>query len=168
MLLDRGEIINALFRETDRAQRMKTPLALIQIAIDDCSDGCSQSASEIVERMTQLLRSYDLIGALDGGTFLVILPGCNGSGAVMLAERLKSEVSLFQMHPGERPAGLAAYFGIVSSGSRSPMVVIREAELALQRAKTDGPGSIQFSNEATQPGRAASPCSDLPLETLRR
>jgi len=165
MLLDRSEIINALFRETDRAQRMKTPLALIQIGIDDCSDGYSQP-EEIVERIIQLLRSYDLIGAVGRAVFLAVLPGCDGTDAILLAERLKREVFCVPARTGAR-TGPDACFGVVSSGGRSPMVVMREAELALQRARTDGPGSVECSEPAGADPSAYF-CPGLPLETLRR
>jgi|SRR6516165_7849067 diguanylate cyclase (GGDEF)-like protein len=152
MLLDRSELISALFRETDRAQRTKTPLALIQVGIEQAPspflNESDVAVDAIVERVTRLLRSYDLIGNLGGGVFLVVLPECDGPQAALLAERLKAEIFRAPMRDGEqvRPD---ACFGVVSSGGRSPLVVMRDAELALQRARKNGSGSIEFSTEAT-------------------
>jgi two-component system, cell cycle response regulator len=96
MLLSRDELVSALFRETDRAQRMKTPLSVIEFGIDDSERSRNQlgtelfreAVREIVERITRLSRSYDFMGALSEDTFLVALPGCESSNAMMLAERL--------------------------------------------------------------------------------
>ena len=38
MLLSRDELVSALFSETDRAQRLKMPLALIAIGLAECPD----------------------------------------------------------------------------------------------------------------------------------
>jgi diguanylate cyclase (GGDEF)-like protein len=168
MLLNRSGFISALFCETDRAQRMKSTLALIQIGIDDCNDSLSQSADEIVKRIAQLLRSYDLIGELGGGMFLLALPGCDGSSAVTLAERLRTEVFRLPVRLGSREACVAACFGVVVSGGRSPLVVMHEAELAVQRAKKNGPGFVEFSTEAARSDPAAFLRPDSPPETVRR
>jgi hypothetical protein len=46
---------------------------------------------------------------------------------------------------------LSACFGVASSHGRSPVVVLREAEQALQWAKAEGPESIQFFGDSAQP-----------------
>jgi hypothetical protein len=48
MLLSRNEFLNAFFSETDRAQRMKTPLALIAIEMDD--DGSESESDALMKR----------------------------------------------------------------------------------------------------------------------
>ena len=66
---------------------------------------------------------------------MLVLPGCSALNARTLAERLRDEV--FAMHRGglaARRLRLKACFGVASSGGRSPFVVLREAESALQRA----------------------------------
>jgi hypothetical protein len=168
MLLDRSEIISALFRETDRAQRMKTPLALIQIGIElppsPFPDDSDRAIDEIVDRIARLLRSYDLIGNLCRGVFLVALPGCSGTDAVLLAERLSAEILCVQQRTSEQ-ARLNASFGVVSSGGRSPLVVMRDAESALETARKNGQGSIEFSPEAADTDPSLFLYPDLSLES---
>jgi hypothetical protein len=69
----------------------------------------------------RLLRTYDLFGRPRTDAFLIGLPGCNLHNAVILAERIRQ--------------------------GRSPLVVLREVERALQRARENGSDSIQCGYE---------------------
>ncbi|MGB7546343.1 MAG: GGDEF domain-containing response regulator [Terracidiphilus sp.] len=152
---NRATLLSMLFRETDRVQRMKTPLCLLLFDIDDFghwnsrlgADLCDDLLCQAVERTTRLLRSYDLLGRPGKDEFLLVLPGCASVSAVMLAERLRLEVFSAPFHVAGTTIRLSACFGIASSEGRSPVVVLREAEQALQQAKEAGPESIQcFTN----------------------
>jgi len=143
MLLSRNELISILFRETDRAQRMKTPLSLIHYGICDWQRWQSQlgqvsldaAVSAIAVRIIRLLRCYDSVGQVTSGEFLLILPGCNSSNAATMAERLNTEVFGSPVSSGQNQLCFTACFGIATSGGRSPIVVLREAERALARAR---------------------------------
>lgn len=146
----RATLLHLLFRETDRAQRMKSPLSLILIALHGIDAITTSSGEdllgEIFARVSRVLRSYDLFGRLDDGEFFVLLPGCGLSGAVMLAERLMAGVFANPL----RIAGtvrLSACFGITSSMGRSPVIVLREATQALREASTSGPGAVVCFSE---------------------
>ncbi len=152
---NRATMLSMLFRETDRVQRMKTPLSLLVFDIDDFghwnaelgTDTCDSLLQLVVERAIRLFRSYDLFGRTGEDEFLVVLPGCSTVDAVLLAERLRTEVFAEPFSPHDRAVRLSACYGIASSKGRSPVVVLREAELALHAAKTAGPESIQcFTN----------------------
>ncbi len=151
MLLSRDELVSALFCETDRAQRMKMPLALMAVGLVDCArrraemgenlfDGAVTAA---VERMMRLLRCYDSMGRIADGEFVLVLPGCNLFNAKTLAERLRNQTLKAQAEASGEKILLNAYYGVASSGGRSPLVVLLEAERALQRARATGSGSIQ-------------------------
>jgi GGDEF domain-containing protein len=75
--------------------------------------------------------------------FLLVLPGCSAVNAVLLAERMRVDVFCTPFRVGSDVVRLSACFGIASSQGRSPVVVLREAEQALQWARTAGPESIQ-------------------------
>ena len=151
MILDREEIVSALFRETDRAQRMKMPLALIKVGI--VTSGRSRTAPEattfdaalreIVGRITPHLRCYDAVGQMATREFLLVLPGCSISNARTLAERLRNEM-FDALAPGcATVMQFHACFGIASSGGRTPFVVLREVDRALLSARADDADSIQ-------------------------
>jgi diguanylate cyclase (GGDEF)-like protein len=132
---NRETILSMLFRETDRVQRMKSSLCMILFDIDDFghwnsrlgADACDELLCQVVGRTTRLLRTYDLLGRPGMDEFLVALPGCNPSNAVMLAERLRIEVFCSPFHVDGEAIRLSACFGIATSQGRSPMVVLREA-----------------------------------------
>ncbi|MGO9338519.1 MAG: GGDEF domain-containing protein [Terracidiphilus sp.] len=148
---NRETILTMLFRETDRAQRMNSPLSLLLLDIDDFGhwnsrlgiDACDELLGQVAGRITRLLRSYDILGRPGKDEFLLGLPGCNAINAVTLAERIRTQVFCTPFRVGENSIRLSACFGIASSLGRSPVVVLREAELALQWARTAGPESIQ-------------------------
>lgn len=152
---NRSSMLSLLFRETDRVQRMKTPLCLLLLDVDDFghwnsrlgTEACDALLCKVVERTQRLLRSYDVLGRAGKDEFLMILPGCSTVDAVLLAERLRTEVFATPFHVAGEAIRMSACFGISSSEGRSPVVVLREAELSLQRAKEAGPESIQcFGN----------------------
>jgi two-component system cell cycle response regulator len=142
MLLNRDELIAALFRETDRAQRMKTSLSVILCGIDGWDELRSslgvhkleKTEQEIVRRIVRHLRCYDSVGRYGDGEFAVILPGCNSFSAIPMAERLATDVFGPTVGLGTEQLTLAACFGVAGSGGRSPMVVLRNAEQALKNA----------------------------------
>ncbi len=159
---NRETLLAMLFRETDRVQRMKSSLCLVLFDIDDFghwnerlgSDACDDLLCQVVGRTARLLRSYDLFGRAGKDEFLLALPGCTSVNAVMLTERLRLEVFCSPFRINGDTIRLSACFGIASSMGRSPVVVLRESEQALQAAKASGPESIQFFNDAQHPSAA--------------
>jgi two-component system, cell cycle response regulator len=148
---NRETILTMLFRETDRVQRMNGSLSLLLLDIDDFghwnsrlgNDACDDLLCQVAARITRLLRSYDILGRPGKDEFLLGLPGCDAINAVALAERIRTEVFCTPFHVGADSIRLSACYGIASSLGRSPVVVLREAEQALQWARTEGPESIQ-------------------------
>lgn len=148
---NRTTLVALLFRETDRAQRMKTPLTLLGFDVDDFghwnaelgAEACDALLTGIAARARHVFRSYDLFGRSGEDEFLAMLPGCTTYDATLLAERLRTEVFAETYHVHGRSVRLSACFGIACSGGRSPVVVLREAELALREAKAAGPETIR-------------------------
>jgi diguanylate cyclase len=91
--------------------------------------------------------------------FLLVLPGCSADNALMLAERIRVDIFCAPYHVGGQTIRLSACFGIAASHGRSPVVVLREAEQALQSARTTGPESIQSYGDFPHP-------SDAPVSFL--
>lgn len=148
---NRTTMVAMLFRETDRAQRMRTPLSLLEFDVDDFghwnaelgADACDGLLRAIAARAGRVFRSYDLFGRSGEDEFLAVLPGCTTYDATLLAERLRTEVFSENFAVHGRVVRLSACFGVASSGGRSPVVVLRETELALREAKAAGPESIR-------------------------
>ena len=161
MLLSRDELIASLFRETDRAQRMKTGLALILCGINDWESWRSrlgehalqEAEREITTRIVRLLRCYDLAGRYGDGEFALVLPGCNSFKACSMAERLNF-VFTSELRVGDREICFTGCFGVAGSGGRSPVVVLRNAENALRNARLRGSGSVERSSYDVEPDPA--------------
>jgi len=174
-VFNRETLFTMLFRESDRVQRMNSPLSLLLLDIDDFghwnsrlgNEACDDLLCQVAQRITGLLRSYDILGRPGMDEFLLGLPGCTASNALMLAERIRLEVFYIPFRVGTESIRLSACVGIASSLGRSPVVVLREAEQALQWARTAGPESIQCFADSPHtsdaPGRflSASPGDEL-------
>ncbi|MGB7267387.1 MAG: diguanylate cyclase [Terracidiphilus sp.] len=160
---NRETLLAMLFRETDRVQRMNSSMGLVLFDIDDFGhwnsrlgvDACDELLCQVATRTGALLRSYDLLGRPGMDEFLIALPACSPASAMILAERLRVDVFAVPFKVAGEAVRLSACFGIAASRGRSPVVVLREAEKALEWAKASGPESIQCFGNPTQP--AASP-----------
>jgi diguanylate cyclase (GGDEF)-like protein len=155
-VLNRDAILAALLRESDRVQRSGTALALILFDLDDFghwnsrlgAHTCDELLCQVASRTARMLRSYDLLGRTGKDEFLIGLPGCSAANATTLAERLRTEVFTEPYHVHNEAVRLSACFGIAQSLGRSPVVVLREAEQALARARGIGPESIEYGASA--------------------
>ncbi len=156
---NREALLSMMFRETDRVQRMNSPLCLILFDIDDFghwnmrlgAEACDELLRMVVARTARLLRSYDLLGRPGKDEFLMVLPGCATENAAMLADRLRMDVFSTPFRLERESIRLSACFGIASSHGRSPVVVLREAEQALERARQAGPENIQCYGDSLEP-----------------
>jgi two-component system cell cycle response regulator len=150
-LWNREALLSLVFQETDRVQRMKTPLSLMVLDLDDFSrinhdygyETGDAVLIELANRFRRQLRTYDLIGRSGEDEFLLALPGCNLEEAVHLAGRIRENI-LGRPFPVDNDATtLTASIGIAISHGRSPLVVLREAERALAEAKISGKNCVR-------------------------
>jgi two-component system, cell cycle response regulator len=150
-LWNRESLLNLLFPETDRVQRMRTPLTLLLLDLDHFSavntefgyETGDKILQELANRFRRFLRSYDLIGRCGEDEFLIALPGCSSDQAAMMALRLKQTVLQKPFSAGRDMITLSASMGIAQSKGRSPLVVLREAERAVRDAKASGRNAIR-------------------------
>jgi GGDEF domain-containing protein len=167
MLLSQDDLVSALFCETDRAQRLRMPLALIHIGFSDwvsrqstLEDARYEEVVRLIDvRFKRFLRCYDSVGRMADGEFILVLPGCGLFNARTLAERLRDGVFGAPFEAGGQQVQLDPCFGVVSSGGRSPFVVLREARKALQRAQGTAPASIHClgAEDELDPGEFVMP-----------
>jgi two-component system cell cycle response regulator len=172
-LSNRESLLTKLFRETDRAQRLGSPLALLLLDLDHFAqlnrehgyDGGDNVLRQLASRLRRHLRSYDLFGRCGEDEFLIAMPGGGNDDARAMASRLRDAI-------GERPfdilkasVRITASFGVAQSGGRSPLVVLREAETALNLAKLAGRNCIRFYDViSTDP---AKPVENISVESSR-
>jgi len=145
-LWNRESLLSLLFPETDRAQRMSTPLAFLLLDIDSFArinadygyEAGDKILQELARRLRRYMRSYDLLGRFGEDAFLVALPGCNSHQAQHLAGRIRTIMLRKPLDAGHDFVTLTASIGLAQSRGRSPLIVLREAERALAVAKLEG------------------------------
>lgn len=145
-LWDRESLLALLFPETDRVQRMGTPLTFMLLDLDyfgrvndeyGAQTG-DQILQELAARLRRYLRSYDLLGRSGDDEFLVALPGCNLEQALGLAARIRTELLHRPFAAGHDAITLTASIGLAQSRGRSPLVALQEAKRAVAAAKLGG------------------------------
>lgn len=114
-LANRREYERLLRTEVARAARTRSPLSLLMIDVDEfkafndelghqAGDRCLAAVAAALR--SGLLRPADAIARYGGEEFVALLPGTDGSGARLLAERLRRAVERLAIpHPRSR-AGL--------------------------------------------------------------
>jgi two-component system, cell cycle response regulator len=156
---NRETVLSMLFRETDRVQRANNSLSLVLFDVDDFGhwnsrlgmEACDELLCQVARRTGAVLRSYDLLGRPGKDEFLIALPNCAIACAMALAERLRGEVFAVPYQVAGEVIRLSACYGIAASHGRSPVVVLREAEKALEWARAAGPETIQCFGRAPNP-----------------
>jgi two-component system, cell cycle response regulator len=101
---------------------------------------------EVAKRVTWRLRAYDAVGRFGGDEFLIVLPGCAGTDAVQVAERLRSDMAA---EPISSPAGLISVtvsFGVTmtENGACPVDALIATADEALYHAKQGGRNRVMM------------------------
>lgn len=177
-LWNRESLLRMLFIETDRVQRLKTPMALILMDLDHFSrinldygyEAGDRILQELAKRFRRYLRSYDLIGRYGEDEFLVALPGCTSEQASALARRVKRGVLHKPFSVGRELLTVTASVGISHSQGRSPLVVLREAERALANAKLGG-RNCERQYERLKPAQELGPGAEvrmMPMPVTKR
>lgn len=164
-LWNRESLLSLLFPETDRVQRIGTPLAFLLLDIDSFAsinseysyDAGSGILRELGKRLRRYMRSYDLIGRCGDDELLIALPGCTSEQAIQLAARIRTILVHRPFAVGRDLVALTGSIGVSQSRGRSPLVVLREAERALANAKRDGRNCEREFVASSQPAEFSPP-----------
>jgi diguanylate cyclase (GGDEF)-like protein len=161
-VLNRGSVLDSLHQGLARAGRESSPLAVVMMDIDhfkNVNDTRGHQAGDAVlqetaQRMKSTIRSYDSLGRYGGEEFLIVLPGCDGEDAIRQGERIRDAVASQPfVYKG------ASFTSTCSAGvSWRPQAtlddateLIREADMALYRAKAGGRNRVETSIARTEP-----------------
>ena len=143
LILDRGE------QMLGRARRLGTPVAALLIDLDNftaINDTLGHAAGDellqaIASRLDGCVRDIDALGRIGGDEFVVLAEEVSsGAEAELIAERLEQALSEpFVIVDSER-AGLTvtASIGAVTGERATVEDLLRDADIAMHRAKWDG------------------------------
>lgn len=152
-LYNHKEFYNAMRRELERARRYQHTLSLLMIDVDDFkqfNDRFGHPAGDVALRSVANLlkicaRTTDIIARYGGEEFAVILPESTPAGALMVAERIKSEVASHNfIHNASIPVHLTVSIGIYSTsgGKVSEDQMVSLADEAAYAAKKSGKNMV--------------------------
>jgi diguanylate cyclase (GGDEF)-like protein len=129
------------------ARRHRHPLAAIMLDLDHfkrINDNFGHAAGDrvlvaVAGVCEQELRKTDIVGRLGGEEFAVLLPHTTATGALDVAQKLRSEIARLKFDFGNVAAGVTASFGISELEPGSNLEgLLAQADAALYEAKDAG------------------------------
>jgi diguanylate cyclase (GGDEF)-like protein len=145
--------------ETKRSDRSGAPLALLLLDLDDfklLNDRFGHSVGdEVLRRVARVLidtvRDTDVPARYGGEEFVVIAPGTDAGGAMILAEKLREGVSRASLIREGLPAEVELTVSIgVSLYAGDPQAFFDDADRALYRAKDAGKDCVVCEGESRE------------------
>lgn len=81
-VLNRASVFDRLKQELDRSRRKQSPVGIMTVQSNDLKatneqlgrDAGDELLTEVGARLNQVIRTYDHVGRLEGGRFIIILP----------------------------------------------------------------------------------------------
>jgi diguanylate cyclase (GGDEF)-like protein len=148
-LPNRALILDRIEQMLARARRKEVPVAVLFVDLDgfkDVNDTFGHGIGDqllrsVAERLSLVMREGDSIGRLGGDEFIVLVDGTTTDlGPELVAERLLETLrSPFELEDATAgPQIVTASIGIASGPRPSATELIRDADIALYRAKAAG------------------------------
>lgn len=153
-LLNRARFADMLNQCVSRLERYGTPFSVFYLDLDrfkliNDSSGHLVGDKLLVEvgkRIRAQVRESDIVARLGGDEFAVILPNlADAAEASILAERLVNAIEdPFEIDTETLSIGLSVGIAIAPINGTRPDQILRNADLALYRAKEEGRGMYRF------------------------
>lgn len=157
-LYNRRYMEDALERYISLSERSGAPTSVLMIDLDDfkrLNDEHGHAKGDAVLRdvAAQLvggLRPSDVVARYGGEELMVILPGCDLSGAQIKAETLRARVEELSDAHNSR---VSASFGVatIPETSSSAVDIVAQADAALYQAKAAGKNCVRSAEVRAQP-----------------
>lgn len=153
-LLNRARFSDMLGQCVSRLERYGTPFSVFYLDLDrfklvNDSSGHLVGDKLLVEvgkRIRAEVRESDIVARLGGDEFAIILPNLSDSvEASTLAERLVNAIEQpFEVDSETLSIGLSVGIAVAPINGTRPDQILRNADLALYRAKEEGRGMYRF------------------------
>ncbi len=147
-LPNRTLIVDRVEQMLVRSRHSKTPVSALFIDLDnfkDINDTLGHSAGDellcaVAARLDGVVRDLDALGRLGGDEFVVIAGELSlAVGPELIAERMLEALKQpFKLEASEIPFTVTASIGIAAGQRTSADVLLRDADIAMYRAKADG------------------------------
>ena len=102
--------------------------------------------TQVAARLQECVRDVDLVARLGGDEFVIIQSGLDHPlGAIPLVHRILSAICApFELNGQRLSIGTSIGIAVAPSDGTTPQQILRSADLALYRAKSDGRGAYHF------------------------
>jgi diguanylate cyclase (GGDEF)-like protein/PAS domain S-box-containing protein len=102
--------------------------------------------AEVARRLRMVVRESDMISRFGGDEFVIVAEGLTlGTEAVLLAERVIEAVNReFTVLSGRLNLSCSVGIATTSNSRSEPGALLREADIAMYRAKTGGPSRVEL------------------------
>ena len=152
-IYNRAAILELLKREASRCERASQQLSVLMVDVDHfkvINDTYGhlvgdQVIKQLALRMASALRPYDLVGRFGGEEFLVLVPNCALSAAMVVAERLRLSVATDKMAIGQFAIPVTVSVGVstIKEAKLDTNLALQAADLALYEAKNKGRNRVE-------------------------
>jgi len=151
-LLNRAAFFEGFQKEVVRAQRYKTPLALIMADLDHfkaINDQHGHPTGDLVlretaHRLRSSIRASDVIGRYGGEEFVVVAPDCGLHDAQALAERFRATICGLPVEIGSEWILVTMSLGVAATCDMDEADrLLQVADEALYRAKHAGRNTVE-------------------------
>jgi len=153
-LWNRAAMFDILERELKRARRESSPLSVVMADLDHfkaVNDRLGHSAGDAVlqesaRRMSLCVRPYDWPCRYGGEEFLIVMAGCDLTGATMRAEEIRSAVGAAPFQIPEGVLSVTCSIGVTASSGDAGFdaaALLHEADAALYAAKHNGRNRVE-------------------------
>jgi len=170
---NRGTILELLQREQERAARTQSATGILMLDLDHFKQvndtyghlSGDEVLHEVAQRISQAVRSYDLVARYGGEEFLIVLPGCREDQILGCAEQVRSAIASTPVvvHNSEIPVTVSIGATVAAGGATAEMDIVAVADAALYQAKNSGRNRTVLSDAGWQ----ISPVSLHPPERVR-
>ncbi len=160
-LPNRALIIDRLGHMLGRARRHKTPVAALFVDLDNfkgINDSLGHAAGDellraVAARLQGVVRDSDALGRLGGDEFVVLAEDLSlAAGPELIAERLLDTLKQPFVLSGheDTPLTVTASVGVATAAEGSAGELLRDADVAMYRAKWDGKNRYTVFESAMQ------------------
>ncbi len=152
-LATRGYFFQRLDEEINRAQTDQSPLALLELDIDNfknINDSFGHPAGDaVIQHMAAIcrecVRSNDIIGRIGGEEFAIGLPNCTKSAALEIANKLRKRCADQALTYGNKTIRFTCSIGVtLLSGRNNIQDLLSVVDKALYAAKKAGRNRVHI------------------------
>jgi diguanylate cyclase (GGDEF)-like protein len=158
-LLNRWALVRVALREISRCGRTRGLIAVVMMDLDGLKSindslghGCGDAVLQAVAGvLRETVRDQDAVARMGGDEFCILLPDAGLAEAVMVAERMRTEIDMLIVAYHGQAVRVRASLGVASSEGcgLSWQNLLEQSDAALYRAKRGGRNRVVTAEAET-------------------